>query len=120
MKSLSEIRHLLVIACQEAYDRDIKSGVHPYAIASYHYEKTLDDELEKHIDTTDWKADNWRQLHKAFDQKYYNKRRSDFGSNDGVDFCQGQWAVGAILNSKQAWATPGFTEAYLNHCLENN
>ena len=120
MKSLSEIRHLLVIAAQKEYDEIISRGVHPYAIASYHFTSVIDNELSKYVDYKEWKADNWKELDKAFDMKYYNKRRSHFGDNEGVDFCQGQWAVGAYLNSAAAWATPGFAEAYQNHCLENN
>ena len=116
-QSLSDIRHLLVIAAQKEYDNLIAKGIHPYAIASYHFDNCISEELSKHIDYEDWKADNWRELDRAFDMKYYNKRRSNFGDNEGVDFCQGQWAVGAYLNSAQAWATPGFAEAYRYHSI---
>ena len=115
--SLSEIRHKLVLACQAEYDRRIECGIHPYAIASYHFDSIFDKELEKYVDTSEWKAGNWRDLNRAFDPSLYNKKRSDFGSNEGVDFCQGQWAVGAICNSAEAWATPGFAEAYRYHSV---
>ena len=116
-QTLSELRHKLVQAAQAEYDRMIAAGKHPYAIASYHFGGVISEELSKYIDISDWKADNWRELNKAFDQSYYNKRRSDFGSNEGVDFCQGQWAVGAVLSSNEAWATPGFEEAYRWHSI---
>jgi hypothetical protein len=117
MKTLAEIRHMLVVAAQKDYDDRIARGIHPYAMASYHFTAVIDKELAKHVEYKTWKADNWRELDKAFDIKYYNRQRSHFGDNEGVDFCQGQWAVGAYLNSAQAWATPGFAEAYRHHSV---
>ena len=116
-QSLSEIRHLLVIAAQKEYDDRIARGIHPYAIASYHFDSCIVEELAKHVDISDWKADNWRELKSAIDKTQYNKLRKAFGSNEDVDFCEGQWAVSAVLNSKEAWATPGFAEAYRYHSI---
>lgn len=116
-KSLSDIRHLLVIAAQKEYDDLISKGVHPYSIASWQFSECINEELSKHIDISDWKAGNWRELNKSLDKTHYNKIRNSFGSNEGVDFCQGQWAVGAVLNSAEAWATPGFAEAYRYHSI---
>ena len=116
-QSLSEIRHLLVIAAQKEYDDRIARGIHPYAIASYHFDSCIVEELAKHVDISDWKADKWRELKRAIDKTHYNKLRKAFGPNEDVDFCEGQWAVSAVLNSKEAWATPGFAEAYRYHSI---
>jgi hypothetical protein len=112
MKTLSEIRHLLVIAAQEEYDRRIDRGIHPYSMASYHFTNVIDKELARHFEYKEWKAGNWRELNKAIDKSLYNKIRNPFGSNEDVDFASGQWAVKAYLSSAEAWATPGFAEAY--------
>ena len=103
--TLSEIRHKLVLACQVEYDRRIECGIHPYAIASYHFNKTFDKELAKHIDTSNWKAGDWRKL--------MNTLPEDADASNS----EGQWAVSAICNSAQAWATPGFAEAYRYHSI---
>ena len=116
-KSLSDIRHMLVIAAQKEYDDRIARGIHPYAIASYHFDSCIIEELTKYVDISDWKADNWRELKSAIDKTHYNKLRKAFGPNEDVDFCEGQWAVSAVLNSKEAWATPGFAEAYRYHLI---
>ena len=116
-KSLSEIRHLLVIAAQKEYDDRIAKGVHPYSMASWQFSDCISEELAKHVDISDWKADNWRELKRAIDKTHYNKLRKAFGPNEDVDFCEGQWAVSAVLNSKEAWATPGFAEAYRYHSI---
>jgi hypothetical protein len=102
--TLSEIRHKLVVACQAEYDRRIVNGVHPYAIASYHFNNVVTNELEKYVDTSDWKAGNWRELNRAYAEKD--------NSNS-----EGQWAVTACLRQTEAWATPGFAEAYQYHSL---
>ena len=106
--TLSEIRQKLVLACQAEYDRRISNGIHPYAIASYNFNNTFDKELEKHVDVSNWKAGDWRKLMNALPE------------DPDASNSEGQWAVGAICNSAQAWATPGFAEAYHNHCIENN
>ena len=49
MPKLSQIRHQLVLAAQEEYDRMIERGTHPYAIASYHFDKVISDELSKRL-----------------------------------------------------------------------
>lgn len=110
--TLSEIRHKLVVAAQEEYDRRIARGIHPYAMASYHFTKVIDKELAKHVEYKGFKSDNWRELNKAIDRSLYNKLRNPFGSNEDVDFASGQWAVSAYLSSAEAWSTPGFAEAY--------
>ena len=116
-KSLSDIRHLLVIAAQKEYDDRIAKGVHPYSMASWQFSDCISEELAKHVDISDWKAGNWRELNKAIDKTHYNRLRNPFGDNEGVDFANGQWAVGAVLNSNEAWATPGFAEAYRYHSI---
>ena len=103
--SLPEIRQKLVLACQAEYDRRISNGVHPYAIASYNFNKVFDEELAKHIDVSNWKADDWLKLMNALPED------SDASNSEG------QWAVSAICNSNQAWATPGFAEAYRYHSI---
>ena len=115
--TLSEIRHKLVVAAQEEYDSRIDRGVHPYSMASYHFGAVINAELLKHVDISDWKAGNWRELNKAIDKSLYNKLRNPFGSNEDVDFASGQWAVSANLSSSEAWATPGFEEAYRYHSI---
>ena len=50
MKTLSGIRHLLVVAAQEEYDRRIARGIHPYSMASYHFTDAIDKELAKHVE----------------------------------------------------------------------
>ena len=119
MKSLSEIRHLMVLAAQKEYDRLIEAGVHPYAIASYHFTKCIFEELEKHVDTNDWKAENWEALQKAHGFYEYELVFDKYKQNVGP-LSNGLWAVSACISSKAAWSTPGFAEAYANHCRENN
>ncbi len=119
-KSLSEIRHLLVVAAQKDYDDRIARGIHPYAMASYHFNKSISEELAKHVDISNLKADNYKALNEAYDpadypDTYRNKYRELVGP-----YGNGLWAVGAYLSSSQAYATPGFFEAYQNHCRENN
>lgn len=118
--TLSQIRHKLVVAVQKNYDDRIARGIHPYSMASYHFTDCINKELEKHVDPSDWKADNWKELNSAVDKSLYNKLYDPFNSNKDVDFANGQWAVSAVLSSKEAWATPGFSEAYQNHVRENN
>jgi len=115
--TLFEIRHKLVVAAQEEYDRRIDRGIHPYSMASYHVGAVINEELAKHVDISDWKAGNWRELNEAIDKSLYNKLRNPFGSNEDVDFASGQWAVSANLSSSEAWATPGFEEAYRYHSI---
>jgi len=115
--TLSEIRHKLVVAAQEEYDRRIDRGIHPYSMASYHFGAVINAELVKHVDISDWKAGNWRELNKAIDNSLYNELYNPFESNEGVDFANGQWAASAVLRSNEAWATPGFTEAYRYHSI---
>ena len=110
--TLSEIRHRLVIAAQAEYDRRIQNGANPHSFASYHFDRCITNELKKHIDTSKWKAGNWKELNEAFDDELYNSRYSHWVSNENVDYGNGQWAVGAFLNSAEAWSTPGFAEAY--------
>jgi len=119
-KSLSEIRHLLVVAAQKDYDDRIARGIHPYAMASYHFNKSISEELAKHVDISNLKADNYKALNEAYDpadypDTYRNKYRELVGP-----YGNGLWAVSAYLSSSQAYATPGFFEAYQNHCRENN
>ena len=102
MKTLSQIRQQLVVAAQKEYDRRIDMGIHPYSMASHNFSRVIIEKLKEHIDISNWKADNWRALSASFDSSLYNEGEYD----------EGQWAVGAVLNSKEAWATPGFSEAY--------
>lgn len=118
-KSLAEIRHLLVVAAQKDYDDRIARGVHPYAMASYHFERCIYEELKKHIDISDWKAGNWNALQKARDFYEYEVVFDKYNRNVGP-LSNGLWAVSACISSTAAWATPGFAEAYRNHCMENN
>ena len=106
--TLVEVRQKLVLACQAEYDRRISNGVHPYAIASYHFDKTFDSELEKYIDVSNWKAGDWRKLMRALPE------------DPDASNSEGQWAVSAICNSAQAWATPGFAEAYIYHSIHGS
>ena len=115
--TLAEIRHKLVVAAQEEYDRRIEKGIHPYSMASYHFGAVINAELAKYVDISDWKADNWHELNSAIDRKLYNKLHNPFDSNEDVGFANGQWAVKANLSSSQAWATPGFAEAYRYHSI---
>ena len=103
--TLSEIRGKLVLACQAEYDRRISNGVHPYAIASYDFNSIFTKELAKYIDTSNWKPGDWRKLMRALP-------KDPDASNS-----EGQWAVSAICNSNQAWATPGFAQAYRYHSI---
>ena len=118
-KSLSEIRHLLVLAAQQEYDARIARGIHPYAMASYHFDSCISEELSKHVDIKSLKACDWEALHSAFGFYEYEIIRDKYNQNVGP-LSNGLWAVGAYLNSASAWATPGFAEAYANHCKENN
>ena len=118
-KSLSEIRHLMVLAAQKKYDEWIESGIHPYSIASYHFERCIYEELKKHVDITDWKAGNWHALQKARDFYEYEVVFDKYNQNVGP-LSNGLWAVSACISSTAAWSTPGFAEAYANHCRENN
>ena len=118
-KPLSEIRHLMVLAAQKEYDARIARGIHPYAMASYHFNECIAEELRKHVDVSDWKSDNWINMQTAFGFYEYKIIRDKYSQNIGP-LSNGLWAVGAYLNSAAAWATPGFAEAYANHCRENN
>lgn len=118
-KSLAEIRHLMVLAAQKEYDKWIEAGIHPYAIASYHFERCIYEELKKHVDITDWKAGNWRALQQARDFYEYEIVFDKYNQNVGP-LSNGLWAVSACISSTAAWSTPGFAEAYANHCRENN
>ena len=118
-KSLAEIRHLLVLVAQKEYDSRVEAGVHPYEIASYHFNDCIAEELKKHADTSDWKSGNWTSIQVAKGFYEYEVVLDKYGQNDGP-LSNGLWAVGAYLRSKAAYATPGFTEAYMNHCRENN
>tara|TARA_A100001011_G_scaffold379908_1_gene446491 strand:- start:1556 stop:1927 length:372 start_codon:yes stop_codon:yes gene_type:complete len=118
-KSLAEIRHLLVIAAQKEYDDRIKAGLHPYTMASYHFNDCISEELKKHVDTSGWKSGNWTSIQTATGFYEYEVVLDKYGQNEGP-LSNGLWAVGAYLRSKAAYATPGFAEAYRNHCMENN
>ena len=118
-KSLAEIRHLMVLVAQKEYDRMIEAGVHPYAIASYHFQECIIAELKKHCDISGWKAGNWHALLDARGFYEYEIVHDKYNQNVGP-LSNGLWAVGACINSTAAWATPGFAEAYANHCRENN
>jgi len=112
---LKDIRHQLVLAAQKHYNSLIEGGMHPYSIASYHFEKVISDKLSEYVDTAGWKADNYKALQHSMDSSMYP-------ANPSSQLCypllgrpeEGLWAVGAILSSKEAWATPGFAEAYVN------
>lgn len=115
MKTLSEIRHLLVVAAQKEYDDRIARGIHPYAIASYHFSNCITAELKNHINTSGWKSQNWKELNTAFDPAYYPDHSVDkYGERLGP-YGKGLWAVSAYLSSNAAYATPGFAEAYAYH-----
>ena len=118
-KPLAEIRHLLVLAAQKEYDDRIKAGVHPYEMASYHFSDCISEELKKHVDTSNWKAGNWYALQEAQEFYEYEVVHDKYGQNVGP-LSSGLWAVSACINSTASWATPGFAEAYRNHCMENN
>ena len=110
MKTLSQIRQQLVVAAQKEYDRRIDKGIHPYSMASHNFSRVIIEKLKEHIDISNWKADNWRALSASFDSSLYNEGEYD----------EGQWAVGAVLNSKEAWSTPGFAEAYQYHSVHGS
>ena len=118
-KSLAEIRHHLVVAAQKDYDDRIARGVHPYAMASYHFNKCISEELSKHIDVSNWGSGNWTGIQVATGFYDYEIVLDKYGQNKGP-LSNGLWAVGAYLRSNAAYATPGFFEAYQNHCVENN
>ena len=106
---LKDIRHQLVLAAQNHYDELMEDGMSPYAIASYHFEEVISKKLSEFVDTSAWKAGNYKELQYSMDATIYP---SESGKEPG----EGLWAVGAILSSKEAWATPGFAEAYINSC----
>ena len=117
MKSLSEIRHLIVLAAQKEYDDRIARGVHPYSIASYHFNDCIYTELTAHIGSSilaNWKADDWKRLQNASGFYKYEIVRGEYNQNVGP-LSNGLWAVSAYLSSTIAWATPGFAEAYSHH-----
>ena len=118
-KSLAEIRHLLVVAAQKDYDDRIARGIHPYAMASYHFNKCILEELSKHVDVSNWGSGNWTSIQTATGFYDYEIVHDKYGQNKGP-LSNGLWAVGAYLRSSAAYATPGFFEAYQNHCAENN
>ena len=118
-KSLAEIRHLLVVAAQKDYDDRIARGIHPYAMASYHFNKCISEELSKHVDVSNWGSGNWTSIQTATGFYDYEIVRDKYGQNKGP-YSNGLWAVGAYLSSSAAYATPGLFEAYQNHCAENN
>jgi len=111
MKTLSEIRHLMVLAAQQEYDQRIARGINPGSMASYHFTKVINAELAKHVEYKDWKADNWQSLNKARDFYKYEIVLDKYKQNRGP-LSNGLWAVGACLSSAEAYATPGFAEAY--------
>ena len=113
MKTLSQIRQQLVVAAQKEYDRRIDKGVHPYSMSSHNFSRVIIEKLKEHIDISDWRADNWRALNGAFEMPFIT-------SNEDTDFSSGLWAVGAVLNSKEAWSTPGFAEAYQYHSVHGS
>jgi len=115
--TLSEIRHRLVVAAQKEYDDRIDRGIHPYSMASWHFSDCINEELSRHVDISEWKAGNWKELNRAVDKSLYNELYNPFESNENVDFANGQWAVSAVLRSNEAWATPGFAEAYRYHSI---
>ena len=118
MKTLSEIRHLMVLTAQQEYDRRIACGIHPYSIASYHFTKVVNEELAKHVEYKDWKSDNWRELNKALNIDDYDLKPHPKGYFQKVGpLSKGLWAVSACLSSAEAWATPGFAEAYQYHSV---
>ena len=106
--NLCELYDSLIKAGQEKYDKMIDNGLHPYAVASYHFTATLQKELETHVGpTTDWGSDDWEKLWEGIGN-------SKFHGMDEYDM--GAWATGAFITSRQAWATPGFAAAYVNSC----
>ena len=116
MIKLSQIRHQLVLAAQEEYDRMIERGVHPYAIASYHFDKVISTELSKHLDVTNFKKENWKQLQEAAGFYEYEIVCDKYNQNVGP-LSKGLWAVAAFLSSSEAWSSPGFAEAYWYHAI---
>ena len=117
MKPLSEIRHYMVLSAQKEYDDRISRGIHPYSIASYHFNDCIHNELATHINLSilsKWKVDNWKQLQNASGFYEYEIVRDKYNQNIGP-LSKGLWAVSAYLSSTIAWSTPGFAEAYLHH-----
>lgn len=104
--NLSDIYYHLVVAAQTEYEARCARGINPNSMASYHFCGTVSKELDKHIDTRGWKAENWRALIDA---------QPEF---EGLN--EGRWAVAATLGSWKAYATPGFFEAYANSIQSNN
>ena len=70
---------------------------------------------KNHLDITDWKAGNWKKLGDSYDASLYNKRYNPFEDVDDVDYGNGQWAVAACMRSQEAYSTPGFCQANVNH-----
>ena len=119
-KPLFEIRHLLVVAAQKEYDARIARGLHPYSMASYQFENFIHNELNKYIsDTHEWKSGDWRKFQASKELYKYKVILDDYKQNIGP-FSKGLWLVGAYIDLMIAWSTPGFSEAYRNHCQENN
>jgi len=110
---LKDIRHQLVLAAQKHYDELMEDGMSPYAIASYHFEEVISKKLSEYVDTSNWKAGDYKELQYSMDCSVYP---GDPGEKVEGRPDEGIWAVGAILSSKVAWATPGFAEAYINSC----
>tara|TARA_Y100000310_G_C20028053_1_gene510500 strand:+ start:146 stop:487 length:342 start_codon:yes stop_codon:yes gene_type:complete len=110
---LKDIRHQLVLAAQKHYDELMEGGMSPYAIASYHFEGVISDKLSEYVDTSSWKAGDYKELQYSMDASAYP---GDPGEKVDGRPDEGLWAVGAVLSSKEAWAMPGFAEAYANSC----
>ena len=104
--NLSDIYYHLVVAAQAEYDARIARGIHPYSMASYHFSDAIAKELDKHVDSSGWKAENWKALIAAQPKIEGNEN--------------GRWAVSAVVGSWKAYATPGFFEAYANSIQSNN
>ena len=117
--SLSAIRHQLVLAAQAEYDARIARGIHPYAMASYHFDDCISRRLRELVDTKGWKAGNWSELNRAYDASLYPHIVETRYGKEGPN-SNGLWAVGAFLGSAAAYATPGFFEAYNNSIIANN
>ena len=104
--SLSAIYIQLVKAAQAEYDLRVSRGINPLSFASYHFCETIDDELQKHINTRGWQKDNWQALIDAQPEI------------EGYE--NGRWAVSAVVGTWKAYSTPGFFEAYNNSIIANN
>mgnify|MGYP003148725355 CR=1 FL=1 len=100
--TLNTIYNQLIQAAQADYDARIAKGISPYSMSSYQFERTILSVLNKLVDTSDWKADNWAALLAAAPEKTPENE-------------SGHWAVTATVRVQQAYATPGFLEAYRNH-----